>query len=162
MPKLKEDSMKRILAGLLVGFLVVIASQYSFAQTCGSGRGFHEEGMPMMSSMRHDGGGIMRREHHLWKTLMSLGLDEKQKEAIKEIKSRMMKDSIRKRADLEVARIELRDLLDKDQVDMNATEATLKKMASLQTDMRLSHIKAMQEIKTKLTPEQRIKFKEIR
>ena len=140
--------MKRILAGLVLGFLVLVfASQYSSAQTCGSGGGFRAEGMPMMSPMRHDGRGMMGREHHLWKSLMNLGLDEKQREAIKEIKSRTMKDAVRKRADLEVARIELRDLLDKDQVDMNATEATLKKIASLQADMRLSHIKAMQEIK---------------
>jgi len=92
---------------------------------------------------------------------MSLGLDEKQKEAVREIKSRVMKDTVRKRADLEVARIDLRDLLRKDQVDMTAVEATLAKMASLQTDIRLSHIKASQEIKTKLTPEQRKKFKEM-
>jgi Spy/CpxP family protein refolding chaperone len=104
---------------------------------------------------------MMGREHHLWRSLMSLGLDEKQREAVREIKSRVMKDTIRKRADLEVARIDLRDLLHKDQVDMSAAETTLKKMASLQTDIRFSHIKALEEIKTKLTPEQRKKFKEM-
>jgi Spy/CpxP family protein refolding chaperone len=158
--------MKRILVGLLLGFLVLVfASHYSSAQTCGPsvgpGGGFRPEGMHMMSSMRHDGRGMMRREHHLWRSLMSLGLDEKQMEAVREIKSRVMKDTIRKRADLAVARIDLRDLLHKDQVDMSAAEATLKKMASLQTDIRLSHIKALEEIKTKLTPEQRKKFNEM-
>jgi Spy/CpxP family protein refolding chaperone len=158
--------MKRILVGLLSGFLVLVfASHYSSAQTCGpsagSRSGFMEEGMPMMSPMRHAGMGMMRKEHHLWRSLMSLGLDEKQREAIKEIKSRVIKDTIRKRADIEVARIDLRDILGKDQVDMNMAEATLKKIASLQTDIRLSHIKALEEIKTKLTPEQRKKFKEM-
>lgn len=158
--------MKRILAGFMLGFLaLVFVPQYSYAETCGSsdgpGRGFREEGMPMMSPMQHDGMRMMRRGHHLWRSLMSLGLDEKQREAIKEIKSRVMKDTIRKRADVKVARIDLRDLLDKDQVDMNAAEATLKKIASLQTDIRLSHIKALEEIKTKLTPEQRKMFKEM-
>ena len=157
--------MKKVLAGILLGFLVLVfASHDVSAQTCctsaGSGRGFSEEGMPMMSPMRHDGRGMMGREHHLWRTLMSLGLDEKQREAVREIKSRVMKDTIRKKADLEVARIDLKDLLHKDQVDMKAAETTLKKIASLQTDMRLSHIKALEEIKIKLTPEQRIKFKE--
>ena len=93
---------------------------------------------------------------------MSLGLDEKQMESIKEIKNRVMKDTIRKSADLEVARIDLKDIIHMGQVDMNAAEAMLKKIASLQTDIRLSHIKAMQEIKSKLTPEQRKKFKEMR
>ncbi len=158
--------MKRILAGILLGFLVLVfAPHYSSAQTCGAcaspGGGFRGEGKPMMSSMRHEGRGMMRGEHHLWRSLMSVGLDEKQMEAVREIKSRVMKDTIRKRADLEVARIDLRDLLHKDQVDMSAAETTLKKMASLQTDIRLSHIKALEEIKTKLTPEQRKKFKEM-
>ena len=157
--------MKRVLSGILLGFLVLVfASHDVSAQTCctsaESGRGFSEEGMPMMSHMRHHGRGMMEREHHLWRALMSLGLDEKQREAVREIKNTVMKDTIRKKADLEVARIDLKDLLHKDQVDMKAAETTLKKIASLQTDIRLSHIKALEEIKAKLTPEQRIKFKE--
>jgi Spy/CpxP family protein refolding chaperone len=157
--------MKRVLAGILLGFLVLVfASHDVSAQTCctsaGSGGGFSEEGMPMMSPMRHDGRGMIGREHHFWRALMSLSLDEKQREAVREIKSRVMKDTIRRKADLELARIDLKDLLHKDQVDMKAAETTLKKIASLQTDIRLSHIKAREEIKAKLTPEQRMKFKE--
>jgi len=158
--------MKRIVAGILLVFAaLVFASPYASAQACGPsagpGSGFGEEGMPMVSPRHHEGMEMMGREHLFGKALMSLGLDEKQREAIREIKSRVMKDTVRKRADLEVARIDLRDLLRKDQVDMSAAEATLTKMASLQTDIRLSHIKSMQEIKTKLTPEQRKKFREM-
>lgn len=157
--------MKRVVAGILLVFLVLVfASHNVSAQTCctsaGSGSGFSKEGTPMMSSMRHDGRGMMGREHHIWRTLMSLGLDEKQREAVREIKSRVMKDTIRKKADLEVSRIDLKDILHKDQVDMKAAETTLKKIASLQTDIRLSHIKALEEIKAQLTPEQRVQFKE--
>ena len=81
--------MKRIVAGFVASFLVlVIASQYSSAQTCGCsdgpGKSFRGEGAPMMSPMRRHGEGMMRRGHHLWKALMSLGLDDKQKEAVKE------------------------------------------------------------------------------
>jgi Spy/CpxP family protein refolding chaperone len=159
--------MKRILAVILLGFLVlVIASHYSSAETCdpsaGPVGGFRAEGMPMMSTMWNHDRGVMGRGHHLWRSIMSLGLDEKQMEAVREIKSRVMKDTIKKRADLEVARIDLRDLLHKDQVDMSSAETLLKKIASLQTDIRLSHIKALEEIKTKLTPEQRKKFNEMR
>ncbi len=116
----------------------------------------------MMSHMWHDGRGMMMRDHHMWKLLAGLGLDEKQKEAIKEVRSRVAKDIVRKRADLEVARIELRDILTKEQVNMAAVETNVKKMASLQADIRLTHIKAMQEIKAKLTPEQQKKFQEMR
>jgi Spy/CpxP family protein refolding chaperone len=163
----KEVSMKRILVGFLLGFMVLVfASHDASAQTCGCsdgpGKGFRGEGMPMMSPMQHHGRGMMGKERHLWGALKGLGLDENQKEAVREIKSRVMKDAIRKRADLEVARIDLRDLLHKDTVDMNAAETALKKIASLQTDIRLSHIKALEEIKAKLTPEQRKKLKEMR
>jgi Spy/CpxP family protein refolding chaperone len=155
--------MKRILIGPVVVFLIMVfAARFSFAETHGQGGWGRSECMPIMSSMGHDCRGMMRREHHLWRSLMSLGLDENQRDSIKEIKIRVMKDTIRKKADLEVARIDLNEILHKDQVDMNAADKTLKKIASLQTDIRLSHIKAMEEIKSKLTPEQRKKFKEMR
>lgn len=149
--------MKKVLVGLVSVFVFLFfASQYSHAQMCSPAGGD-------MPQMRHDGmNGMKKGRHHLWRLLAGLGLDEKQKVAIKEIKSRVAKDAIRKKADIEVARIELRDILDKDQIDMAAAEATLKKMSSLQADIRLSRIKKMQEIKAKLTPEQRKKLKEMR
>ncbi len=157
--------MKKILVVLLLGFLsLVSAAHLAYAEPRGpldnTGKGFQEEGMPMMPPMGHHGMGVMEAERHVWRHLMGLGLDEKQKEAIKENESRATKDTIRKRADLEVANVELRDILDKEPVDLNAAEAKLKKIESLLTDIRLSHIKAMEEVKAKLTPEQKKKFKE--
>ncbi len=158
--------MKKLFAGFVSGFLfLVVALPYSFAQqgSCSCGpEGFQREGKFMMSNTWHDGRGMMMRDHHMWKLLAGLGLDEKQKEAIKEVRSRVAKDIVKKRADLEVARIDSRDILAKDQVDMAAVETNVKKMASLQADIRLAHIKAMQEIKAKLTPEQQKKFQEMR
>ena len=163
----KEGPMKRVLVGVLSGFLLlVVASPYSYAQMCGCGpagwpaggsRGEH------MSPMWHDRAGMkMERHHRLWHMLAGLGLDEKQKEAIREIKSAASKDDVRKRAEIDVARIELWDMLGKDQVDMAAAEAAVKKISSLQADLRIAHIRELQEIKAKLTPEQRKKFKELR
>ena len=151
-----------------MSFLLVAVSQISYAEQCGCsghpGKGGMEEGMLMRPHMMHAGEGFMKRSpearHMMWRNLMALGLDEKQKDAIKAIQSRVMKDTIRKRADVEVSGIELRELLRKDPVDMSAVEAKLKKTESMRTDMRLTHIKAMEEIKAILTPEQRKKFKE--
>ncbi len=152
--------MKKIAAGLISGFLLlVLAAPFSFAQMGGPGpgRGCQGDGMPMT---RHEG--MMGKGHHLWKMLSRLGLDEKQKEAVKAIQSRTAKDTVRKQADIQLARIELRDILGKDKVDMTAVESNLKKTAALQTEIRLSHIKAMQEVKALLTPEQKQKFDELR
>ncbi len=67
---------------------------------------------------------------------------------------------IKKKADEHIAEIELRDLLDLDNVDMKAVETKLKQIASLKTETQLSMIKALEEVKSKLTLEQRKKLKE--
>jgi Spy/CpxP family protein refolding chaperone len=105
--------------------------------------------------------GIPGADHLIWEHLMGLGLDEKQREAIKEIKSRVIKEAIRKRADERIAGIELKDLLDKDPVDMKAVEAKLKQIETIKSEMHLSLIGAREEIKSKLTPDQRKKFQEM-
>ncbi len=122
------------------------------------GMGYGEHGMrgdgKMHEMMMHEGA-------PMWRHLAALGLDEKQKAEAKEIRNRVMKETIRKRADERIAGIELRELLDKDPVDMKTVETKLKQIESLRTDIRLLHIQAMEEVKAKLTPEQKKKFKDL-
>jgi Spy/CpxP family protein refolding chaperone len=99
---------------------------------------------------------MMGTEH-----LKSLNLDEQQKVFIGEIKSRMKKETIRRTADMRIAQIELKDLLTQEPVDMKAVEAKVKQLETMRTEMQLSHIKAMEECKTRLTPEQRKKLREM-
>jgi Spy/CpxP family protein refolding chaperone len=101
------------------------------------------------------------RHHQMWHLLMKLDLNDKQKKEIWEIKNSMVKNMIRKKADLRIARVELRELLHKEPVDMTAVESQVKKMENLRSSMILDTIKARQEIKSKLTPEQRKKLKEL-
>jgi Spy/CpxP family protein refolding chaperone len=129
-----------------------------------TGDGLHEEGMPPMPEMPHPGMGMMVRigpEHAMWRSLMSLGLDDKQKEAIKEIKNKVMKEMIKKSANEQVANIELRELLDKDPVNMKAVEAKLKQIETVETEMHLTLIRAREEVISKLTPDQAKRFKEM-
>ncbi len=116
-------------------------------------------GPPLMHRGFDQRGGMPGPEPFINKRLMGLGLDEKQKEAIKEINSNVMKSTIKKRADIEITRIELKDILDRETVDLGAAEAAVKKTETLMAEIHLMHIKAMEEIKSKLTPEQRKKFK---
>lgn len=90
--------------------------------------------------------------------LKDLGLDEKQKEAVQAIHLRTKKEMVRKKADLQVAEIELKELLSKDPVDLNAAEAAVKKIEGMKSEKRMLHIKTMEEIKASLTPEQKKKF----
>jgi Spy/CpxP family protein refolding chaperone len=161
--------MRRISLSLFLGFLLMVFASYdTYAETRGpvvQVGDLQEEGMPMTLPMRHSGMemmGIMpEAEHPMWMYLMDLGLDEKQKAEVKEIKSRLMKEMIKKRADELVIHIELKDLLDKDPVNMKAVEAKLKQIETIKTEMHLSLIRAVEEAKSKLTPEQRKNFKEI-
>ena len=125
--------------------------------------GMGHQGMGMMHGMggMQGGGMMMDGDHPMWKHLMALGLNEKQKDALKALRSKTMKGMAEKRAEMEIAGIELKDLLDKDTVDMKAVEVSLKKNGSIKTEMALSHIKAREEMKSILTPEQRKQLKEM-
>ena len=149
--------MKKLVAGLTISFVLAMVAMV-YAQ----GHGMMGEGSGMGHGSMGRGMGMMGGEQHLLKKLMSLGLDEQQEGAIKAIVRTTQKETIRKRADLAIARLELKDLLDKDPVDMTAVEAKLKQIASLKTDMQLSHIKTLEAIKAKLTPDQKKKFEEMR
>src|SRR5512146_764937 len=131
-------------------FLAGIASANQMGM--GHGRGMMDDG-------KIEG---MHQGYPMWGHLKDLGLDEKQKADIKEIREKVVKETIRKKADERIARIELRDLLVRDSVDMPAVQAKLKQIEALKTDIRLAHIEAREQIKAKLTPEQRKKFIELR
>lgn len=148
--------MKKLVAGLTISFVIAMVA-IVYAQ----GHGMMGEGSEMGTGFMGRGVGIMG-EQHLLKKLMGLGLDEKQNEAIKGIVRTTQKETIKKRADLSVARIELKDLLDEDSVNMTAVEPKIKQIEALEADIYLSHIKTLEVIKTKLTPDQRKKLKEVR
>jgi Spy/CpxP family protein refolding chaperone len=122
------------------------------------GKGMDEKSMMGGGTgMMGDGMG-MDREHYMMRKMMSLGLDEKQMEEIKAIHLNSRKEAIRKKADLEIAEIELREIMAQDPVDLRAAEAKVKQIEALKVGMKMEHIKTMEEIKGKLTPEQKKKF----
>jgi Spy/CpxP family protein refolding chaperone len=153
--------MKKLMIVAITGLMFLgLASQRSYADPCGCG----EKGMHGEPRMMHHGqdfrGGSPEARHFLWKKIMALDLNDKQKDALQAVRSRVVKDTIKKRADLELARVELRELLHKDPVKMSAVEASLKKVETVRTDLHLAHIKAREEVKAILTPEQQKKLKE--
>jgi len=100
----------------------------------------------------------MRGEQMMAEKFEALGLDENQKVTVKAIHLKTKKEMIKKKADVDVAQIELKELLGKDPVDLQAAEAKVKQIESLKTDMKMTHIRAREEIKKVLTPEQKKKF----
>ena len=165
--------MRKSLTSIFFGFIVIAALALNADAQMGS---CMDGGMPggKMECMEHQGmdmmhgmggmqgcGMMMDDDHPMMKHMKDLGLDEKQKEAFRALRSKTMKDMIKKRADKQIAGVELGDLLGKDVVDMKAVEASVKKSESLRTEMFLAHIRAHEEMKSILTPEQRKRLKEM-
>jgi Spy/CpxP family protein refolding chaperone len=90
-----------------------------------------------------------------------LGLNDMQKEEISAIRTAAIKEVIRKRAAVQIARLELKELLSKGPVDMKAVEAKVRQIEGLRTDILLTLINMREEVKSKLTPEQLKKMKEM-
>lgn len=151
--------MRKSLVSMFFGFIFIAAMvSNAQAQMCGC---MGEKGGGMQAGGMQGCGMMMDDNHPMWKHLMSLGLDDKQKDALKALRSKTVKDMIKKMADQQIAGIELKDLLDKDPVDMKSVEASVKKNESLKADMFLAHIKTHEEMKSILSPDQRKRLKEM-
>lgn len=123
-----------------------------------------DAGAAMHGKKKHGGMGAgmtdcrMDEGNPMLMKLMSLGLDDRQKEQVQAVHMNMRKNDIRGRADIAVAEIELREILLRDPVDLNAAEAKLKHIESLKTALHFGRIKAHEEVKAILTPAQKKKL----
>ena len=162
--------MKRMLSCLILSILFsLISSQLSYAESkCPVNKmekWFQDECpftmMPPPCDMGHMKG-MPGLQHPPGLPFQSINLDEKQKVALKEIENSFTKELIRKRAGEQIAEVELRELLEKDTVDLNAIETKLKQIATIKIETQLIFIKSMEKMKAKLTPEQREILKKIR
>ena len=164
--------MKRVSSCLILSFLILfISSQLSYAEPKGPVNkmetGFQEECPssmmpPPMSCCMEQMRGMAELNHSPWLHFQSLNLDKKQEETLREIENSVAKELIRKGADGRIAEIELRELLEKNIVDLNAVETKLKQIATIKTESQLILIKSMEKMKAKLTTEQREMLKKIR
>jgi Spy/CpxP family protein refolding chaperone len=91
-----------------------------------------------------------------------LDLTDEQETQVRALVHAHLKETIRAQADLRVKRIDLRDLLDTEPVDLPRVKALLQTMASQRADLRFAHITLMQDINKLLTPAQQEKFRTIR
>jgi len=140
---------------LLIGVALLLA----MGLAVNSGAAEAEKGAAPHGGMyKHDGGCGCESMHHHMAMFKKLGLDEKQKGALRDIHLKTMKEAVKKKADIKVAKIELVEILSKDTVDMTAAEAAVKKIESLKSDLKLMHIRAAEEVKSHLNPEQKKQF----
>ncbi len=88
-----------------------------------------------------------------------IGLTEEQIVKIKPIHREMKKKGIRFKADLELAEIELKEIMEVKDFDLEKANAAVKKIADLKTAHHLDKLKSMKEVRSILTDEQFKKMK---
>jgi Spy/CpxP family protein refolding chaperone len=118
------------------------------------------QGMGMCGGMMGDGEkmGCCQKEFFLC-CKDKLELTDKQVQDLEKIKMDFMKGRFKTEADLKIAQLELKSLMDKKDAALKDIEAKMNAAAKLETDMKLSHIKAFRQAKALLTPEQMEKLK---
>jgi len=90
-----------------------------------------------------------------------IGLTKEQKDTIQSIHSSHKKDMIRNNADLQLAEVDLQDMLRKDKPDMDLVKGQIQKIASLKGNIEFAKIKMQIDLKGVLTDEQKAKLEKI-
>lgn len=123
-----------------------------------------DEGAPWSGMMGRRG--MMGRAgmgmRHLERLAQQLDLTDEQEARVRSLLLTHMKDAIRARADIDVKKLDLRELLQADTVDLAKVKALLQAIASQKVDLHLARITLGQEINKLLNPEQQQKFRSMR
>lgn len=110
----------------------------------------------------HKGDGQRGHQEMMSKLFSSLDLSDDQLADIKKFRLEYRKKTIRMQADLEVAGLELKEILIAEEVDLSAAERKIAEVAALKAKLKFYRIKMLEELKRdKLNDKQRKKFREI-
>lgn len=90
-----------------------------------------------------------------------IGLTKEQKENVESILIANRKEMITKKAECDLAQVELQDLLRKDKPDMNLVKTQIQKISSIQGDMQYARIKVMMDAKNVLTDDQKANLEKL-
>lgn len=90
-----------------------------------------------------------------------LELSSEQIQSLERLRADFQRDAIRRQADLRIAQLELRRLLDADFVDLKEVEANLREIERLRVDLRLARIRTIEQGKAELTSKQRAKLRSL-
>jgi Spy/CpxP family protein refolding chaperone len=90
-----------------------------------------------------------------------IGLTDDQITKITPIHREMQKKMIRYKSDLEVARIELKEIMDVKDFNLEKANAQIKKIEGIRTNKHLEMLKSMKEVRSILTDEQFKKMKKL-
>ncbi len=90
-----------------------------------------------------------------------LKLNDDQMAKLKKIRSDYQKEMIKRHANMQVAEMELWEILDTKNLDMAKAEKKVKELEGMRSDLMMYRIKALQDTQKFLTPEQYEQFREL-
>lgn len=137
---------------ILVAALIAAGTGAAFAAS-GGGEGPGRPGRRPGMEGRRPGLESMREE---------LGLSDQQVDELRSLFSQHHKGAIRQRADLQVARVELQELIHATNLDEKAIAAKVKAVADLQAAALRARVDGQLAVQKVLTPEQREKLRDLR
>src|ERR1017187_8250891 len=148
---------------LLTVCLAVVFATPAFSQM-NMPMGEHMEGHPgHMESCNMDRPGEEMGDmmHKCLEHADKLGLSEEQINKIKPIHREMQKKQARYTADLKIAQIDMKEIMDVKDFDLDKASAQAKKIADIKTAQHLEMLKSMKEVHSILTDEQFKKMKKM-
>lgn len=91
-----------------------------------------------------------------------LNLNEEQKKKLDEVRLKTQKENIKLRADLQVKRLELKELIESEKTNQDEIDKKIQEIEKIRTQLLKNKVNTMLEVKKILTPEQREKLKTLR
>ena len=124
----------------------------------------HHMGHHGMGGMMGGKGGMMGMFMKPWKMMMigeKIGLNDDQKKRIRDILMNAKRQKVKIKCEIKLRKIDVMDLVMREDVNMAEVEPKIREIANLKADKWITKIKAMQDAKGVLTPDQRKKLKEM-
>ena len=97
----------------------------------------------------------------LQQSLQQLGLNESQQNTMQTLLRTHAKERIRLQAEIDTMRVDLRQQLRADTVDLQSVKPALQAIAAKEVDLQMAHLTLMRDIRQVLTPEQQKKFQSL-
>jgi Spy/CpxP family protein refolding chaperone len=118
----------------------------------GMGPGAMGHGMRMGRGGMHGG---------LGPALSQLDLTADQREKMKAAHEREQRKAIQARAEIQLAHLDLRKLMNAEKPDAKAIDAQIDRISTLRANLQKSHVATMLEFRASLTPDQQKKLREL-
>ncbi len=142
------------LSGLMAGVVVVLllfGTSYSEPSGCAD-KGTAKAGAHHLKKYEKHAG----HSGHFWgRIFLQLDLSDEQRRKVSDIRLEYRKAMIRLGADIDVAEVELKELLMGEPVDLKAVKAKIQDIEELRGRRRFYRIERLQELKRLLTPRQK-------